>query len=139
MPSNAQRRAASLLLAPIDLRHLVTPEVRAQGPRPLCLPFSTSVAHEAALAAAAADPAEALSVEPPCQHCLHAGTAGHVGTTLQAIGDAIEHTGQPLERTWPYNETLGSGTEPTPTSANTAKFNTADLFYVPLAHDGIED
>lgn len=139
MPSNAQRRAASLLLAPIDLRHLLTPDVRAQGPRPLCLPFSTSFAHEAARATAAADLAEALSVEPLWQHCVQAGAAGHDGTTLRAIADAIEHTGQPLETLWPYNDTLGPGTEPTPAAARAATFNTADLFYVPLAHDGIDD
>jgi len=138
MPSNALRRAASLLLAPIDLRHLLTPDVRAQGPRPLCLPFSTSFAHEAARANAAADLAEALSVEPLWQHCVHAGSAGHDGTTLRAIGDAIQQAGQPLETIWPYNDTLGPGTEPTPVAASAARFNTAELFRVPLANDGIE-
>jgi hypothetical protein len=138
MTSNAQRRAASLLLGPIDLRHLLTPAVRAQGPRPLCLPFSTSFAHEAARAAAAVSVAEALSVEPLWQHCVLAGAAGHDGTTLRAIGDAIEYTGQPLETIWPYNDTLGHGTETAPASATAAAFNTADLFEVPLGHDGIE-
>lgn len=139
MPSTAQRRAASLLLAPIDLRRLLTPEVRAQGPRPLCLPFSTSFAHEAVRAAAAASAAEALSVEPIWQHCVHAGTASHDGTTLRAIADAIEHTGQPLEAIWPYNDTLGAGTEPAPAAAGATTFNTAGLFDVPLAHDGIDE
>ncbi len=78
-------------------------------------------------------------MEPLWQHCVHAGTASHAGTTLRAIGDAIEHTGQPLETIWPYNDTLGPGTEPTPAAANPATFNTADLFDVPLAHDGIDD
>lgn len=139
MSSNAQRRAASLLLATIDLRALLTPEVRAQGPRPLCLPFSASCAHEAARSTAAARQAEALSVEPLWQHCVHAGTAGHDGTTLRAVTDAIENTGQPLETIWPYNDSLGPGTEPTPAVAGAGTFNTADLFSVPLAHDGIED
>lgn len=139
MFSNAQRRAVSLLRAPIDLRHLLTPDVRAQGPRPLCLPFSTSFAHEAARATVAGDEAEALSVEPLWQHCVHVGVAGHEGTTLRAIADAIEHTGQTLEIIWPYNDTLGHGTQPTPAAAGTGTFNTADLFSVPLAHDGIDD
>lgn len=138
-PSNAKRRAASLLLPPVDVRHLLTPDVRTQGPRPLCLPFSTSFAHEAARATAAASTAEALAVEPLWQHCVHAGTAGHDGTTLRAIADAVEHTGQPLETMWPYNDTLGVGTEPTPAAAGTTAFNTAGLFDVPLAHDGIEE
>lgn len=128
-----------MLLPPVDVRHLLTPAVRTQGPRPLCLPFSTSFAHEAARAAAAASAAEALAVEPLWQHCVHAGTAGHDGTTLRAIADAVEHTGQPLEAIWPYNDTLGAGTEPAPVAAGTTTFNTAGLFDVPLAHDGIEE
>lgn len=139
MSSNAQRRAASLLLAPIDLRHLLTSDIRAQGPRPLCLPFSTSFAHEAARATAAVSAAEALSVEPLWQHCVHAGTAGHDGTTVRAIADAITHTGQPLETIWPYNDTLGAGTERAPAAASAATFNTAGLFDVPLAHDGVDE
>jgi C1A family cysteine protease len=137
-PSNAQRGAASLLLNPVDLRHLLTPCVRAQGPRPLCLPFSTSVAHEAARAAAAADPPEELSVEPLWQHCVQAGTASHDGTTVRTIADAIEHTGQTLETIWPYNDTLAAGTEPTPAAATVGTFNTVELLDVPLAHDRIE-
>ena len=137
--SNAQRRAASLSLAPIDLRHLLTPEVRAQGPRPLCLPFSTSLAHEAARATAATKTTEALSVEPLWQYCVHLGTASHDGTTLRSIADAVEQAGQTFETVWPYNETLGSGTEPAPATAAAATFCTAELFDVPLAHDGIDE
>jgi hypothetical protein len=97
------------------------------------------LAHEAARAAATADLAEALSVEPLWQHCVHAGEAAHDGTTLRAIADAVEQTGQPLDAIWPYNDKLGASTEPTPAAANVATFNTASLFYVPLAHDGIDD
>lgn len=139
IPSNAQRRTSSVQLAPVDLRYLLTPEVRAQGPRPLCLPFAASFAHEAARASAAADQAEALSVEPLWQHCVHAGTAGQKGTTLLAVAEAVEHMGQTVETVWPYNDSLGPGTEPTPAAAVAGTFNTADLFGVPLAHDGIED
>lgn len=88
-------------------------------------------------ATAAATAAEALAVEPLWQHCVHAGTAGNDGTTLRAIADAVEYTGQPLAATWPYNDTLGAGTEPTPTTAGPT-FHTATLFDVPLAHDGID-
>jgi hypothetical protein len=97
------------------------------------------MAHEAARAAAVTDLAEALSVESLWQHCVHAGEAAHDGTTLRAIAGAVEHTGQPLESIWPYNDTLGANTEPTPRAADDATFNTASLFYVPLAHDGIDD
>lgn len=138
MPSNAQRRAASLLLPAVDLRHVLTSDVRAQGPRPLCLPFSTSIAHEAARATEGASAAEALAVEPLWQHCVEAGRAGHHGTTLRAVADAVERTGQPLETMWPYNDTLGAGTEPAP-APSAATFNTAVLFDVPLAHDGVDE
>lgn len=137
--SNAQRRAASLLLPPIDLRQHLAPDVRTQGPRPLCLPFSTSVAHEAARSTASNGAAESLSVEPLWQHCVHAGQADHRGTTIEAVADAIDGTGQTLETVWPYNIALGPGTEPTPASATPGSFNTAGLFDVPLAHDGVED
>lgn len=136
-PSNAQRRTATLLLAAVDLRPLLTPDVRAQGPRPLCVPFSTSAAHEASRTTVSGS-AETLAVEPLWQHCVQAGTAGHQGTTLAAVGDAIAQTGQTLETIWPYNDTLGAGTEPTPAAAAPGSFNIADIFDVPLAHDGIE-
>lgn len=139
MPSNATRRAASLLLAPVDLRPLLTRDVRAQGPRPLCLPFSVSAAHEAARATATGMSAEALAVEPLWQHCVHAGAASHDGTTLHAVATAAGGTGQTIETIWPYNDTLGSGTERTPAAATVGSFNTADVFDVPLAHDGVED
>ncbi len=138
MTTYAQRRAASLLLAPIDLRHLLTPNVRAQGPRPLCVPFSISLAHEGARTLFAAVAAEDLAVEPLWQHCVNAGAAGHDGTTLYAVTDAVKFTGQTIEMIWPYNAKLGSGTEPTPANATASSFNTAEVFDVPLAHDGIE-
>lgn len=137
MPSNAARRAASLLLAPVDLRHLLAPGLRAQGPRPLCLPFSVSAAHEAARAAAA--PAEVLAVEPLWQYCVHVGAASHDGTTLHAVVAAAGAAGQTLETAWPYNSTLGAGTEPPPATATVGSFRTAELFDVPLAHDGLEE
>lgn len=137
MTTYAQRRTASLQLPPVDLRSLLTPDVRAQGPRPLCVPFSVSVAHEAARATTAAAPLD-LAVEPLWQCCVQAGAAGHDGTTLHAVADAATAVGQTLEEVWPYNSTLGSGTEPTPAAAIAGSFNTAEVFEVPLTHDGIE-
>jgi len=138
MTTYAQRRAASLALAPIDLRHLLTVDVRRQGPRPLCLPFSVSVAHEAARSMTLAVPPEDLAVEPLWQQCVNTGSAGHHGTTLRAVTAAATAAGQTIGTIWPYNDTLGSGTEPTPASAIAGSFNTAEIFTVPLAHDGVE-
>lgn len=136
--SHATRRATSLALAPIDLRHLLPPGVRDQGPRPLCLPFSVSTAHEATRCDASSAPAEELAVEPLWQHCVKAGAASHNGTTLHAVIDAAASTGQPTESAWPYNPTLSAGTEPAPATTSTASFLTVALIEVPLAHDGIE-
>jgi hypothetical protein len=139
IPSNAQRRAASLLLGAVDLRHVMTPDVRAQGPRPLCLPFSASFVHEGILAATTASRPEALAVEPLWQHCVNAGAASHDGTTLHAVTAAASTTGQTVEAIWPYDDTLGAGTQPTPAMATAGTFKTADFFEIPLAHDGVEE
>lgn len=138
MTSHATRHATSLALGPVDLRHLLPPGVRDQGPRPLCLPFAVSASHEAARAQLAAAGAEMLAVEPLWQHCVQAGVASHRGTTLHAVTNAVSSTGQPTDAVWPYNNTLGAGTEPTPVTAATANFMTVDGIEVPLVHDGIE-
>jgi hypothetical protein len=85
------------------------------------------------------DDHDLLAVEPVWQHCVDAGTAGPGGTTLAAAGSAIESTGQTSENVWPFNPTLGSGTELTPPGLTSADFRTAVVISVPLQHDGIED
>jgi C1A family cysteine protease len=136
--SYAQRRAASLARPPVDLRYLFTSPVRQQGPRPLCVPFSIAAAHEATRARMVAQGAEVLAVEPLWQHCLYNGHAGHGGTTLAAGGAAVHAKGQTAESCWPYNDTLGAGTEPEPPAATRAAWYLAATIDVPLAHDGIE-
>lgn len=138
MTSHAQRLAASRSRPAVDLRHLLTSPVRAQGPRPLCVPFSLSAAHEASRTRLAAPGAEMLAVEPLWQHCLHQGGAGYQGTTLAAGGSALRAKGQTTETCWPYNQRLGAGTEPEPAGAATAPWYTGAIIDTPLAHDGIE-
>lgn len=137
--SHAQRHAASLARPPVDLRYLFASPVRHQGPRPLCVPFSIAAAHEATRAHFAAPGIEMLAVEPIWQHCLHNGLAGHNGTTLAAGSNALETKGQTVEPCWPYNDTLGAGTEPEPVAATQAIWYSATTVDTPLAHDGIED
>lgn len=136
--SHAQRLAASLARPPVDLRHLFGSAVRHQGARPLCVPFSLAAAHEATRANVIAPGAEELAVEPLWQHCFNAGLAGHDGTTLAAAAVAVEIKGQTTELCWPYNATLGAGTEPEPASATHAPWYRAGSLQTPLAHDGIE-
>jgi hypothetical protein len=70
---------------------------------------------------------------------VNAGVASHDGTTFNAVAVAAEAKGQTTEILWPYKDTLGSGTEPTPAAATIGSFKTAILFDVPLVHDGIEE
>jgi hypothetical protein len=104
----------------------------------LCVPFSIAAAHEAARNHTASPGAETLAVEPLWQHCLQNGHAGHSGTTLTAGATAVQANGQTPENSWPYNETLGAGTEPEPAAATSADWYTAGVVDAPLAHDGVE-
>ena len=81
----------------------------------------------------------ALAVELLWSFCLDAGAAGPDGTTLANCGQALQGAGQPTLSAWPYNATLGSGTEPPPAGAGTAPWHTARLTSVSVAHDGEED
>lgn len=138
MTSHAQRLAASRSRPAVDLRRLLASPVRQQGPRPLCVPFSLSAAHEATRTRLTAPGAEMLAVEPLWQHCLDHSHAGHHGTTLSAGGAALHAKGQTPESCWPYNQDLGAGTEPEPAGATTAVWYTGATIDTPLAHDGIE-
>ena len=137
--SYAQRHADSLVRPAVDLRHLLASAVRHQGPRPLCVPFSIAAAHEATRLQMGEPGAEMLAVEPLWQHCLNNGQAGHGGTTLTAGREAVLAKGQTAEAWWPYNDTLGAGTEPEPAAATHAAWYKAATVETPLAHDGIED
>ena len=139
MTSYAQRHADSLARPAVDLRHLLASPVRHQGPRPLCVPFSIAAAHEATRVQMGEPGAEMLAVEPLWQHCLDNGQAGHGGTTLTAGREAVQAKGQTAEAWWPYNDTLGAGTEPEPAAATQAAWYKAVTVDTPLAHDGIED
>lgn len=139
MPSLASRVAASLARPPTDLRYLL-PIVRTQGDRPLCVPFATTTAHEAARAFLDSVTAgEALAVEAIWQHCVENGRGDHNGTTIADAAAAADDRGQPTEQIWPYNPALGDGTEPGPPGAATANWHRTNFVDLPLAHDGVED
>ena len=138
MPSFAARRAASLARPPIDLRHYLQETDRDQGPRPLCVPFSVSAAHEAARAHVGAAAPEELAPEPLWSYCVQSGQTAPSGTTLEAVGNALAAEGQPLLSSWAYNSAIGAATESPPAGASAADWHAAQLIDVPLAHDGIE-
>lgn len=139
MASLASRLVTSLERPPVDLRdHL--PEVRQQGPRPLCVPFAATTAHEAARSLIPQIvPAEALAVEPLWQHCVDHRRGDHNGTTIADAATAMDDRGQPAESTWPYDDTLGDGTQPDPPATANVDWHYANVLDVPIAHDGVED
>lgn len=136
--AQARRLADSLTRPPADLRQLLCSPVRAQGPRPVSLPFALSVAHEATRARLGAPGAETLAVEPLWQHCVEQGRAGQDGTTLTAARAALQARGQTTQACWPYDETLGSGSQPQPASATGGVWYTAEVIDTSIAHDGVE-
>ena len=139
MASFASRRAASLARPPVDLRPLMRAAIHDQGPRPLCLPIAVSGAHEAARACLAETVPEPLAPEPLWGHCVRSGRVNPLGTTLPAVGAALEERGQPPLEAWPYNPTLGTATEQPPAAALVADWHNARVIDLPLAHDGVED
>jgi hypothetical protein len=104
------------------------------------VPFSVTATHEAARSvtgsAVAPNP---LAVEPLWQHCVNAGNADHLGTTVLATANALNSAGQPLEEHWPYDDTLGAGTERAPATAASVDWYAADMAQLPLVHDGVEE
>ncbi|WP_187432478.1 C1 family peptidase [Agromyces mariniharenae] len=122
----------------IDLRERLAPGIHDQGPRPTCVPFAVSLAHESNRYQAR-DPAAALAPEAIWEHAWNRGLAGHNGMDLAHANDALRERGQPEDQNWPYDATLGSDTEPPPLSAGVPPWHVAELSTIPLALDGVED
>ena len=131
-------RTASLSRPPVDLRNQIQPSVYEQGPRPLCLPLSVSLAHEATRSHTGSTTPRALAPESLWGHCVRSGIATTGGTTLNAVGVALSAEGQPLLAVWPYNSKIGLATEPPPAAALADDWYVARLIHLPLVHDGIE-
>lgn len=120
----------------VDLRPLITSALMDQGARPVCLPFALSHAHEAV---ATRSDDSALAPEAIWWHASQRGQVSAGGMLLQHAGDALHASGQPLLASWPWNPTLGAGTEHPPTAVGTPPWHTATLTPLQLAHDGTED
>ncbi|WP_166678123.1 C1 family peptidase [Kribbella kalugense] len=106
-----------------------------QGARPLCVPISLSLAHEAAVITAAD---QARAPEAIWWHCTKEGLVSADGMLLEDAGDTLEVSGQPALVAWPWNPNLGVGTEDPPGAAGSPPWQTATLEPLDLAHDGIE-
>lgn len=138
MRSFAARRAASLARPPVDLRPYLQADECDQGPRPLCLPFSVSAAHEMVRSLVSTTAPEELAPEPLWSHCVQSGQATPQGTTLHAVGEALSSDGQPVLSARRYNPLLGMATEAPPAAALSSTWHIAQVIDMPLAHDGVE-
>lgn len=120
----------------IDLRALVGRDVLDQGHRPTCVAFASSTAHEALHRDN--DQAVQLAPEALWWQAVAAGHATVDGMVLDHADPALTGHGQPDLAVWPYNSTLGAGTEDPPEGV-TPPWRRAQLRAVPLQHDGVED
>ncbi|MPV35976.1 C1 family peptidase [Georgenia subflava] len=122
----------------VDLRRLVGHDVLDQGSRPTCVAFATSAAHEA-LQDGQSNPTQHLAPEALWWQATAAGNTSNKGMILNNIGSALSGHGQPDLISWPYNLSLGAGTEGPPAGLDEPPWRRARLKNVPLHHDGIEN
>jgi hypothetical protein len=109
-----------------------------QGPRPLCVPFSLSLAHDA-LGTPDSTAETAMAPEAIWWHCAQRGQTFPTGMALEHAGAALQGSGQPPLSQWPWNPSLGYGTEKPPATAGTPPWQQARTFIFEPAHDGVED
>jgi Papain family cysteine protease len=136
--STAYRRAPSLSRPAVDLRPALPAAIPAQGPRPTCVPFALTAAHEAIASFLRAQTA-AYATEALWWHCHKLGQTSAQGVLLADVGAALVDSGQPELSLWPYDLTLGFGTVDPPPAAGLGPWETARLAWLQLQHDGIED
>jgi Papain family cysteine protease len=131
----AKRRAAALLRPAVDLSDNITTPVIQQGPRPTCVPCALAGAHESERSAHAFQPA----VEPIWWDLHSRGIAGPQGALLTDAVVSLTQVGQCSSAHWPYDSTLGFGTQDPPTAAGTPPWTQANARIFKPAHDGVED
>lgn len=121
----------------VDLRAVVGPIVLDQGQRPTCVAFATSVSHEAAHSATNAC-VDQLAPEALWWQATKAGHTSERGMVLNHIGPALSGHGQPKLSLWPYDSSLGAGTEEPPEGLQQPPWGRSVLKDLPLEHDGVE-
>lgn len=110
----------------------------SQGPRPLCVPITLSLAHDAL---GHPDPTAETAMAPEAiwWHCAQRGQTFPAGMALEHAGAALQGSGQPPLNLWPWNPNLGYGTEDPPSTAGTPPWQQARIFVFEPAHDGVEN
>lgn len=122
----------------VDLRARISSSLMNQGPRPLCLPFSLSLAHDA-LGGSNPTVDTAMAPEAIWWHCARRGQTHPTGMALEHAGEAVRDSGQPPLSQWPWNPNLGYGTEDPPTTVGAPPWQQARTFVFEPAHDGVEE
>lgn len=110
----------------------------SQGPRPLCVPFALSLAHDV-LAGSNSSAEAAMAPEAIWWHCTQRGQTFPAGMALGHGREALQVSGQPPLSQWPWNPNLGYGTEEPPTAVGSPPWRKAHAFVFEPAHDGVED
>jgi hypothetical protein len=129
----ARRRQLAKARPAVDLTSRIASDVIDQGPRPTCVACAVAVTHEAERSNFEA------AIEPVWWRLRGWNMADNHGTTLQAAGQALPHTGHCEAKLWPYNKELGYDTEPPPAEAGAPPWFRARLDAVTIEHDGVED
>ncbi len=131
----AQRRIDALQRPAVDLSDRITTPVIQQGPRPTCVACALSSAHESERSPHDFQPA----VEPVWWHLHAEGKAGPHGALLTDAVDSLAQVGQCSSAHWPYDSSLGFGTQDPPAAAGTPPWAQAAARIFSPAHDGVED
>jgi hypothetical protein len=138
IPQLLARRAAALARPPMDLTGQIDSPLIAQGPRPTCVPFALAWTHEAERNFHHPSGFQA-AIEPIWWHLHSRYLVSPDGVLLRDAADAIAAVGHCHSSAWPYDDTLGTDTQPPPTAAGIPPWHRARLISLVLAHDGVED
>ena len=138
MSDTSSPAAAALPRQDVDLRARISSPLMSQGPRPLCVPLSLSLAHDAL---DVSDPTVDTAKAPEAiwWHCAQRGQTHPEGLALSHASEALANSGQPPLDQWPWNPNLGYGTEDPPTSVGAPPWQQARTLIFEPAHDGVED
>lgn len=131
-----RRREAARAWPAVDLSDRVG-HVAQQAARPLCVPLAVAAAHESQVHGDGTSFVPAA--EPLWWWLIGRVLAGSDGTLLLDSGAAAADVGQCHDDLWPFDLSLGHGTQEPPPAAGSAPWRRTRMEPVPLAHDGVEE
>ncbi|MFP7835241.1 C1 family peptidase [Marisediminicola sp. LYQ134] len=117
------------ILAQVHNGHVA---VADQGIRPVCVALAITAAHQLARSSD-----EALASEALWHHARVRGLTSDLGTTVQAIAEALTEQGQPEEAIWPFDAT-DHGPQSIPESAGKPPWRTGRVSFLTPTVDDVE-